>query len=415
MIFPAGSNDSSSTRRTLLWLALLIVVHVGGRITAIGGPGRFDSTLYAVAADRLWSPDASPDHLIPDKPPGQSILTGWCFRVAPGDASRLVLVPIESAFLLGAILLLFALGTRLWGAALAGPIALIACIAHQAYQSTDGFNLNESYLALPALAAVAACLLIERPELRGLTCGIAVAVALSIKQSAAAVTLAIALHAAFTLLRSRDWPAALRTAAGAIAGVALVWGPMALRLANKGLLKAALAALTAHAGQHLGVIDAPPSAAILVPLAALAWLALAGLLLLRTTPPRGRRKRDPLQDALTLSAAWFALELGVIFLLPRASPHYWQQVVSPLALLAGTSWATLAARVPASTRRAMQPALRGIEAVTLALALAAAAGFLPNLPQRWRAISLTAEQRQYAAARAASSPRSLFPTEEPTP
>lgn len=415
MILAVSSNESTPTRRTLLWLALLIVVHVGGRITAIGGPGRFDSTLYAVAADRLWSPDASPDHLIPDKPPGQSILTGWCFRVAPGDASRLVLVPIESAFLLGSMLLLFALGTRLWGAALAGPVALIACIAHQAYQSTDGFNLNESYLALPALAAVAAYLLIERPELRGLTCGIAIALALSIKQSAAAVALAIALHAAFTTLRSRDWTSSLRMAAGAIAGIALVWGPMAAWLAHKGLLKPALAAFTAHAGQHLGVIDAPPSTAVLLPLAALAWLTLAGSILLRTTAPRGRRKRDPLHDAQILSAVWLALELGVIFLLPRASPHYWQQVVSPLALLAGTTWAMLAARVSASTRRAMQPALRSIEAVTLALALGAAAGFLPNLPQRWRSISLAAEQRQYAAARAASSPRSLFPPEEPTP
>ena len=96
-------------------LLLAVPIHIGGRMAAFCSPNKADSFIYTIAAYRFWQPDATAADLVPDKPAGQALLTGWVYHIWPWPPSRLAMIPVESAFMLAGYAMFFALGTRLFG------------------------------------------------------------------------------------------------------------------------------------------------------------------------------------------------------------------------------------------------------------------------------------------------------------
>lgn len=400
-------------RWSIVVLLLVLLVHASGRIAAISHPVIVDSFIYAIAACRLWQPDATTADLVPDKPPGQAILTGWCYRLAPGEPSRLTLVPIESAFLLGAYLVFYHVARRQYGRRAAGALTLFFALANNTYNAldytTDGFNLNECYLALPMLLGVLAHLAIRRPAPRGLACGLAVGVALTIKQSAAGLLLALLISEWLTAWRRRR-PAAAALAGGTmLAGVGLVCGAVALYLASRGWLNVHLESLARQTAPHA----APPAWKlprwrdawdVLAPMLPMIWVLTLGLACraaargkqheTENVPAAATAEHDdspgPDPSALVFFALWLAIELTILAAMTKPSSHYWQQIAAPATLLAGWGWTTIGrtiGQLGATGRPVMQRWSVGTTAVITLVAsmplLAASASRAPYLDLRW--------------------------------
>ena len=215
-------------------LLLAVLVHILGRTAAVCHPYKADSFVYATAAHKLWHGGATFADLIPDKPPGQALLTGWCYRLAPEPHTRLTLIPIESAFLLAAYAVFWLVARRLCGPGAAAALTLFFAIAHNTYNaldfSTDGLNLNECYLALPMMLAVWAHLNVESPAKRGLLRGVAIGLALSVKQSAVGLLLALMVHGFAETCLGRRAKQGATSGAMTLLGLAAAWAPVVLFL-----------------------------------------------------------------------------------------------------------------------------------------------------------------------------------------
>jgi hypothetical protein len=175
-------------------LTAALAVHAAGRIAAFCSPIKVDSFVYALAAYKLYDGEVTIDDLVPDKPPGQALLTGWIYRVAPGPPSRLPLIPIESAFMLAGYLMFYWLTAKWSGRRPAAVLTLCVVIAHNTYNAldntTDGFNLGENYLLWPMMLAVYAQCMFKPVAAQGLGRGIGLGLALTIKQTAAGLLIA---------------------------------------------------------------------------------------------------------------------------------------------------------------------------------------------------------------------------------
>ncbi len=351
-----GALSGMSPFSPAVLLTLTVAVHVLGRSAAICHPYRADSFVYATAAYKLWHAGATFDDLIPDKPPGQALLTGWCYHLAPEPHTRLTLVPIESAFLLGACALLWLLARRFYGSTVAAATTLFFVMVHNIYNAldftTDGFTLNECYLAMPMMLAVLAHLTVCGPLRRGLVRGLGLGAALAIKQSAVGLLAALVIHGAIELLRRR---ASVRTAIVAsvstLFGMALVAVPGIAFLWWHGWLAAHLHDLAEYTGNHLAQRRwALLRWANLAPLLPAAWCCLLGLVgwmgLRRERVPSNAAamhpsaNRDDQYGSLVIFlVVWLAAELAILSTMNKPSSHYFQQMVMPAVLLGGCGMA----------------------------------------------------------------------------
>lgn len=361
--------------RTSVLCALVLLVHIGGRVAAIHAPARVDSLLYSRDAWLFHSAGTEPAELVMDKPPGQPFLTGWVYRLLPAPPTRLALAPLETAFMVSAYVVLVVMLRRVCATATALGITLLGVLAIASYGAlditTDGFNVNESYLLLPVVSA-AALHLYGRSRWAMIGRGVALGAALLIKQTAIAILLAILIDECF---RWRHTRRLARAAAFSAIGGTLAAVPLVLYLVSRGWLGAYVDALLRHSGGH-----AAPGAGVsfilqnLAPLVPLLWLVAAGLLLAGDSSNRDVVE-PPTQarPAARFALIWLLCEVLVVASMRKPATHYMEMIVPPLALVTGVC----AGRVLAG--RAVR---HWLLATTAGLALWVSLPFLAEAPKR---------------------------------
>ena len=412
----------------LLLIAAALFLHVAGRAVALRSLYLYDTFYYSVAAYRFWQPGATPADLIPDKPIGQPLLTGWVFRTPGAPASRMALVPVESAFMLAGYAVFFVTARRLFGLTLAAALTVFFVIAHNSYNAlnsiTDGFNLAECYLILPCWLAVLAHTTMTGTR-RGLLRGLGLGLALAIKQTAAGLMLVLLLHGLARAIRQRRWVSGLNGLLLSLLGIAAVWLPIVLVLHGRGWLGVHVESLVRLSGQHTGANAwRLPDVARLIPILPLLWWIVLGLLALACTglvrpvfspvvAAKGRVAPPPRADwpvgrrsLCAMAAAWLVIEAAIIATLRIPATHYWQQLVGPLGLLAGLGVSALLNRTLAMTEARHAAVVRWMAASTLMLALAAAGPLLAAMPGALKRIDPAAERAQFADWLATWSPSS---------
>ena len=400
-----GSWSVERCSASCLAVVVLVVLatHVVGRVSAICASANYDSFTYAVCAYRFFSPDASAADLVPDKPAGQFMMTGWCYRVWPGPPSRLVLAPIESAFLLAAYAAFWFLARGMHGAHVAGVQTILLVFALNAYNTLDdssaGFNVNENYLLLPMLIAVTAHVAMSAGWRRGLVRGLGLGLALSIKQTAGGVLLAMLVHGIYRAWRSGRWREAAVSACWTAGGAVLAVSPLVAVLAVRGWLVPHAHDLAGLSGGHLELPRLkPPPWLRLAPLVPIAWWMLAGVAAWRAgcSDKRFMAAGGEVgeKDGRSVGAflwLWLGAEMTVLALLNRHSAHYYQPLVVPASLLAGAgvAWALQAGyRLPGIERARLW---RWSFLVTLALMLPALMSFIVETQRRWAAYDVNQE------------------------
>ena len=370
------------TRPTTL-LCLALVLHVVGRVGALSGPGEFDSFLYSISAYRVFQPDATVDDLVSDKPAGQAVLTGWCYQLVDGPPTRWVLIPIESAFLIGAYLILWRLTCRLFNASIAPYLVLFFAIAQNGYNVTDGFNLNECYLALPTLLAVYAHLTMNHPASRGFVRGLGIGLALTVKQTALVLPLVCLGHGIFHVIGHKRKTSGLASFAMTLIGMAVAFSPVAIFLVARGWLGDHMNDLMALSSYHATVKSVSLSTWVKIEplLPMIGWMILgvtacvAGRFARQdTSASRSTDAPEPpttQRSALVFTWLWFLAEAGVIWMLAKPWAHYWQQMAAPVAVLAGFGVHGLMNRTATLRRRDRLALHRWIGALTTVLAVMA--------------------------------------------
>lgn len=408
--------------RPLPLLLMASGIHVAGRIAAILNPNKWDSLAYAVSADLTWRSGTPYYSLILDKPPGQALLTGWIFRILPGPHSRLLLIPVELLFMVGAYVVFWLLARRCFGRQTAAALTLLLILAFNAYSAldttTDGLALNENHLALPMWLAVWAHLVVRRPFWRGLLCGLGLGTALSIKQTAVALAAVMALHEVLRNRKSKAWAGARIAWLTTIGVILAIGGAVLVFLAWRGWVGEYLPGLIRLSGRRVGSVQWRwPESYKLVPLAAMGWWVLLGLLAARgRTPPAVESSAEQVPTGLlSFACLWFVAEAILLGLLQIPSTHYYQQIVAPAALLAGIGLTAINRRLAELPLRPRWKAHRWIAATTAGLALltlmpllAAAAKLAPTFDPQ-------AEVREYDRLMADWSKRADVPIEERRP
>lgn len=392
---PPGEAGVLLSPATLLILALGI--HLAGRIAAICCPFKVDSYTYAASAFRLYAPDATLSDLVPDKPPGQALLTGWVYRLLPGPPTRLALAPIESAFMLAGYFLFWRLATRLWGDRRGAWLTLLVVVAHNACNAldytTDGFNLGENYSLLPISAAACAQIRCSAAWKRGLIRGVFLGLALSVKQSAAAMLAAFLVHDLYeAAVKRRPADSACR-AGWTVIGLGLGFLPVVLFLLWQGWADAHLRDLLSYSGEHLRWMPLRlPALFSVQPLLPLAWWIAVGFG--ACVLARGHHAREPVCPAerslAVFATVWLLFEAVLVWSMTKPAMHYYQQLVLPMALVAG--WGVEGLR-----RAVAQDRPRGrriwpwFQAITVALTIQAAAPLLAATVHRWGNFDYQAE------------------------
>lgn len=359
-------------------LLAALVIHVLGRLAALCMPIRLDSLYHAVSAYKFWEGSLQLADLIPDKPGGQALLTGWSYRVFPGPPSRLTLIPIESACMLAGYCVLYLLIRRLFGSRIGAACTLFAVIAHNALNAlesvTDGFTLGENYLILPVAIAAWAHLTVPGPTRRGVARGLAIGLGLTIKQ--AAMIPLVVMFADTLACRRRPKEFAAEWAASAV-GILIAVFPLGIVLCVSGTLDAHIRQLIASTPRHVGTRDLGVQWHDLVPLVPMAaWYVLglvAGVFAISTSSRRPEvPPLRPVRSIALFAAAWLALELLAVSRLRIPASHYYQQLVTPASLLAGVGMHVFGQALARLPLRARTRAYRSAVAISmLAVALAA--------------------------------------------
>ncbi len=354
-----------------------IGIHVAGRTAALCASEKVDSYIYTVAAYKFWDPQATAADLIPDKPAGQAFLTGWCYRIFPGPPTRLTLAPIESVFLLGGAGMFGWLALRLFGGRTAATMTLFLVIAHNIYNAldptTDGFDLNESYLLWPMMTAVLAHLTIASPMRRGYLRGLGIGLALTIKQTSLGLFLALIIHGFVVVVIRGNWRDGLRSGAVSLAGLVGAWTPLILFLHLRGWLIPHFHSLGERSGTHVAMLGVAIQGWDKVwPLAPAWWWIALGLLALFASQRRYSGTDRPCSRQRLLSFGfvllWLAAELVILVAMTKPASHYYQQIVAPVILLAGFGIDSFAREIKGTRRSDRVIAWQWVIAGTVTLA-----------------------------------------------
>ncbi len=385
-----------------VWALLILAfcIHFLGRAAAMAGTGEFDSFLYSVAAYQAWQSGSSADALVPDKPAGQAVLTGWSYRLWWGLPSRLVLVPVESAFLLGGLAALYLSGARLFTAVPAAAAAMAWALAVGCYSLRDGFNLNECYAAAAVLGGAAAHLSIRRAGLRGLVRGVLFGLALTIKQSAAAAVAACVLDGLIRHARAGQPRKAVVSVAASAVGLVLGMVPVVFFLASHGWLGAHLDDLAKYSGMHAGrPFTTLPNAEAMAPLGIVAWwlaMAFAARSASSCDNSTGLAGAEPRRPGVPFLLTWLAFELGIATAMLQPRAHYYIMVAGPACLLGAaalTAWWRAVQTAPLTCRPA---ALVWMISGSALLTVWALLPLASTLGARTALLSRSAEQDRFA-------------------
>jgi hypothetical protein len=369
------------------------VVAVLVRLPMLGLPLDSDEGGYAYVA-RRWAAGATlytPGAWV-DRPPGLALVFRWTGDIAYSPTA------LRSAAALAAVAV--ALAVFVAAHSLAGPGA--ACLAGGlaglilAGPYIQGYELNGELLAAAFGAWAVAVALVWRASRPGLAwlilAGMLAGVAPLLKQSALdalVVVLAVAVDAA---IGSRRW----RPALAALGGVAVPLGATAAWAGVTGWDRAWYAIV----GFQAGLVRNEPVATRLSALAASAAHAAPDLAGLALAAAAGailvwRRQRWQLWPHVL----WVASALLAVVIGPFGHPHYWVQVVAPLAVLAACCWPALRRTGTAPGAAALGGPARAVVGVTLALAVTVpllAGAYVVSRSPSERAVLLSPDQRQVA-------------------
>jgi len=420
-------------RASVIFL-LIIIVHLAGRVCAICHPFKVDSYTYSIAAYKLWNRGATVADLVADKPPGQAMLTGWMYRVIPGEPTRLTLVPLESAFLLGAYAVFFLIARYLHGSRVAWVLTMFFVLAHNIYNSldftTDGFNLNENYMALPMLAAVLAYLKLSRPFRRNILVGFFVGVALLIKQSAIGLVLALVvaeivggLFPSSPRLGKREDVSRRLVAVGSVfaigVGVVLAFAPVAGYLWGKGWLGVHLEGLFNRTSSHAALPPWTwPRWYNISPLVPAFWMIALAVATRRGHSPQAAGENDSGEAivsrasrcATVLLTVWLVVELATLVAMRKPATHYYQQIVAPLVLLSGFGLSMFCQRVSRLRDSARVKVWRWAGGTTLVWLILAAMPLFSSASSRIGTMNYRDEVHNFAARM--NTPTAPIPLEQ---
>lgn len=333
--------------------------HLAGRAAAFCCPWKSDSYLYGSSAEQVWRPDATFDALVPNKPVGQALITGWAYRIWPWPASRLTVAPVESAWMIASFVTFWLLARRLLARRIADVAALVLVLAtnmcNALSATTDGFNVQDNYLAFPVLMAVLGHLTVRDPVRRGLIRGIGLAMALSIKQSALGVAGVICVHGVVTVWVRRTFRSGVIAGACTVLGGLLVWTPIVLLLYWRGWLWPHLGDLMWLTPRNVAV-EGHPALTLhkFWPMAPAFWWIVLGALSAvgawASGPGGGPSSRDersadtpagpddppvPPSGQVLFIAAWAAAEIAIVGVLIAPAWYYYQMIAPPVVLLGG--------------------------------------------------------------------------------
>lgn len=347
-------------------LAVIATAHVAGRVAAFCSPHTVDSLTYAISAHRLWQPSPTVHDLVPDKPPGQAMLTGWVFQITDAPPSRATLLPIETAFMAAAYLLFALVARRFFGWRVALPLTAAVAIAINVYNATDsttdGFNLGENYAAAAILLAVWAHLCVRRPSVGGLLTGVGLGLALVIKQTAIAATAAILVHGVVDLFISGCWRDRFVRWECTLIGMVLAVAPVGLALHRHELLRPQVQLLREQSQRHfeLHALTVPDLAAFWPMTPLLLWMLIGVIAVVfrvrgrqdaQTTARVGESMRAT--SAFVFALIWLACEAAMAWAMTKPAEHYAQLVVPAAGLVAGfgaSAFIRAAAQLRASQR-----------------------------------------------------------------
>ncbi len=412
---PIGKESALGS--TIAICSLILIVHCAGRVAAVCHPYKIDSFTYSVAAYKLWHAGATAADLVADKPPGQAVLTGWCYWIAPGQPTRLTLVPIESAFLIGAYAAFFLVARRLHGPRSAGVLTFFFVLAQSVYNAldftTDGYNLNENYLALPMLTAVLAYLTIRHATCRGLAVGVLVGVALLIKQSASGLVLAILVSELVISLQRKQIANCLVFSGMLAAGTVIAFAPVTLYLRSKGWLGLHVDTLFFQTASHALIPPwTLPRWYNIAPLMPAFWVVALGIAHLRRTtielPSDDNVETAEIgnvrRDVFIFLSLWLVIELAILAAMRKPASHYYQQIVAPVVLLSGFGLAAFRnglSRLDVATRATVW---RWSCVTTVVLIMHAAMPLFSAASSRIGTMDYDVEVREFAARVAAPMP-----------
>lgn len=420
------------------WI-LILAVCVVGRATALCAPSKWDSYLYAAASYRLYAPDVTFEDLIPDKPPGQALLSGWLYRVIPGPPTRLTMLIPDAAFLLGGCLVFARLARLCFGPRIAVWLTLFLAVGANGYNTLDssvaGLHVNETYMLLPMVFAVWSHLAVRNAIGRGLARGFGLGWALAIKQTAIGLALVLVVDGLVRVFaQGRNaggrehrlgYADALHeagiSAMGTFGGMMAAWLPVVTMLGVHGWLGSHLEDLATFSGGHVSgaTRSAIFSGYALRPIAAPGFWMVAGLVVgcfagfRRNGPgrsgvdpslgqdpsldhdPTGGGLRGTLDGVARLALLWLAAEIALLMLLTRGSGHYFQQVVPPAALTGGVGIVLVRAVVQRWRWPARRWALNVTTAATVVLLLVAVMPMLSAASRRVGTLNVAEEQRVF--------------------
>jgi len=404
--------------RPLSLFALIVAVHAVGRVGAVCAPSKFDSFVYAVAAHQFYDAQSDFSDLVPDKPAGQALLTGWCYRVMPGPPSRLTLIPIDSAFLLLGYFIFWRMTLKLFGRLPAALLTLLYALLVNTYNTLDttvaGLNVNENYLLAPMLLAVYAHLLVKHSDWRGFLRGLGIGLALTIKQSAMGLLAVFVIHGLIALAGHRQYKVALRSAVWTVVGLTAAWTPLLVVLCARGWLLGHLSDLMYLSGKYSTFMPlSVPRFYKLTPLAAIGWWIVVGLFMRRSGAPEEKCVDDSIKACRDCGAMvsfvwlWLVVEIVLLWSMIRPSAHYYQPMIAPAVLLAGWGMSQLAISVRTLHRRDRWRVWRWASVMTAVLMLFAFMPLISEATRRVQTFSYDAEVQEFADWLSRWSARSL--------
>lgn len=411
----SGDKGHAARRACLIAavVAVIIAIHIAGRVGAYCSPLKNDSYVYAAFGYRIAHGDVLYRDMSDIKPPGLFMLFALVYLVGP--ASRSSIVPVESLFLLLSCYLIYRLSRQIYGGAVALVVAVVAVVTINYFtvmgHVIEGFGLAENFMVLPAVAAV---LFYRRALLHPggrptalFVAGLLLGFDTSIKQTALAVVTAVAVHWSWSTLLVARTPRRWAKGCGwLLLGGLLAWSPFVVLMVVQGTWGTAWTLLTSDAGAMIGRGTAWPLQwrevlPLQLPLAWCLWALLWSLeRRLRSRPSKSSHGVPPavsLSD-LVLLGIWCATESALLLVLPLRSAHYYVVACVPFILISGAPWAALSKSVERWPHRA-RLAVWSIAIVgSAALYRPAVDAIVPCAIARYRAYDWEADARYFERA-----------------
>lgn len=395
-------------------IAVILAVHVLGRVGAFCSPIRSDSYVFASFGYRMAQGEVLYRDVSDAKPPGIFLLNEALYRL--GGHGRAALIPVESAFMLLGYLAVYKVGRDLYGRGIALVLAVAAVLAVNFFLLTDygveGFNLAESYMVVFSAAAVLCYLRACRANRIGLMFGVGVFLGLGfvLKQTVLPLVLAVGLHwtgwRGIAGRRPGAWGAGCLALLG---GACLALAPFVLMVLVQGTATEAWVAVTAQAADRLTRATAWPACwADVLPLwVPMAWAAVGLILWARSAwsgtatvaeTEAARPRSSPAPSDVSFLLIWLALECLMLVYLPQRAFHYYVLSCLPLIFLSGLIWAALRAPSRQAGNGSGRIVLAAVAIWSVAFVRPAVDTFVPAAVARCRSYDAAADRAFFESA-----------------